>query len=79
MLYTDMLKQIAVQLKADSFFLLPSSVHEWIILPEWERDDVGYLREMVEEANRTAVADIDLLSNHVYRYDKNTDMVEIAA
>ena len=77
MLYTDMLKEIAVQLKTESLYLLPSSVHELMILPEC--DDVGYLKEMVEEANRTAVAEIDLLSDHVYRYDRNTDMVEIAA
>lgn len=77
MLYTDMLKNIATQLKTESLYLLPSSVHEWMILPEW--DDVGYLKEMVADANRTAVAEIDLLSYHVYRYDRNTDMVEIAA
>lgn len=77
MLYTDMLKNIATQLKSESLYLLPSSVHEWMILPEY--DDVEYLKEMVEDANRFAVANVDLLSNHVYRYDRNTDMVEIAA
>ena len=77
MLYTDILKEISVRLNTENLYMLPSSVHEWMILPEC--DDVAYLKEMVTEANRTAVAEIDLLSDHVYRYDRNTDMVEIAA
>lgn len=77
MLYTDILKEISVRLNTENLYMLPSSVHEWMILPEC--DDVAYLKEMVTEANRTAVAEIDLLSNHVYRYDRKTDMVEIAA
>ena len=77
MLYTDILKEISVRLNTENLYMLPSSVHEWMILPEC--DDVAYLKEMVTEANRTAVAEIDLLSDHVYRYDRKTDMVEIAA
>lgn len=78
MLYTDMLKKIATHLKTDALYMLPSSVHEWLILPEWD-NNVQELKDMVADANHTAVAEIDLLSYHVYRYDRNTDMVEIAA
>ena len=66
-----------MRLNSENLYMLPSSVHEWMILPEC--DDVAYLKEMVTEVNRTAVAEIDLLSDHVYRYDRKTDMVEIAA
>ena len=76
-LYTDILKEISERLNTENLYMLPSSVHEWMILPEC--DDVAYLKEIVTEANCTAVASIDLLSAHVYRYDRNTDMVEIAA
>ena len=76
-LYEDILKQIAIQLKTEILYLLPSSVHEWIVLPGC--DDVAFLKDLVENVNYTEVPDMDVLSYHVYRYDSSTDMVEIAA
>ncbi len=76
-LYEDILKQIAIQLKTEILYLLPSSVHEWIVLPGC--DDVAFLKDLVENVNYTEVPDMDVLSYHVYRYDRSTDMVEIAA
>ena len=76
-LYEDILKQIAIQLKTEILYLLPSLVHEWIVLPGC--DDVAFLKDLVENVNYTEVPDMDVLSYHVYRYDSSTDMVEIAA
>ena len=45
-LYEDILKQIAIQLKTEILYLLPSSVHEWIVLPGC--DDVAFLKDLVE-------------------------------
>lgn len=52
-------------------FILPSSIHEMILLP----DDGDYylpdLEAMVQEINRTELMEKDWLSDSVYYYDKN--------
>jgi DNA-dependent RNA polymerase auxiliary subunit epsilon len=76
-MYQEVLKQIAIQLKADTLYLLPSSIHEFLVM----NGDMNLeeMKDMVEEANHYAVANVEWLSNHIYRYDKATDRVEIAA
>lgn len=74
-LYSGMLGQIAKQLKTDTLYLLPSSTHEFMVVPEC--GSIEDLKEMVTEANRIAVTWLDFLSDHVYRYDRKTDMVDI--
>lgn len=75
-LYPDVLKQIAEQLDTNTLYLLPSSVHELMVVSKCE--SIEDLKEMVTEANRIAVTGLDFLSDHVYRYDKKMDVVEIA-
>lgn len=74
-LYPNVLKRIAEQLTTDTLYLLPSSVHEFMVLPEC--NSVADMKELVTEANHCAVAGMDLLSDNVYKYDWATDMVEI--
>lgn len=75
-LYPNVLKRIAEQLNTDTLYLLPSSVHEFMVLPEC--NSVEDMKELVAEANHCAVAGVDVLSDSVYRYDRVTDRVEIA-
>lgn len=74
-LYPNVLKEIAEQLNTNTLYLLPSSVHEFMVLPEC--NSVEDMKELVAEANHCAVAGVDLLSDSVYRYDRVTDRVEI--
>ena len=74
-LYPNVLKEIAEQLNTNTLYLLPSSVHEFMVLPEC--NSVEDMKELVAEANHCAVASVDLLSDSVYRYDRVTDRVEI--
>lgn len=52
------------------YFALPSSLHEWIILPVIE-DNGQELKEMVMEINQNemVVLPVDKLSDRVFRYD----------
>lgn len=47
------------------FFVLPSSVHEIIIVPATGRDP-EVLAELIRNANRSVVAGQDILSDHLY-------------
>ena len=54
-------------------YILPSSVHEVILIPkddtmEWEK-----LQEMVKEVNSTQVEDVEILSDSVYCYQRSAD------
>lgn len=64
-----------------SYYILPSSVHETIIIPAsiTESSSLENLAEMVVEINGTQVAPDEVLSDHVYRYNYTDHTLEIAA
>lgn len=51
-----------------SFYLLPSSVHEWIVVPAAPDMDVAQLEAMVRSANASVVSPEERLGDRVYRY-----------
>lgn len=51
-----------------SVFVLPSSIHETLIVLMEENMDVSYLKNMVHEVNKTQVSVEDRLSENVYIY-----------
>lgn len=55
--------------KVGDFYVLPSSVHETMIIPKAAAADPKKLERMVQESNRTQVAPQERLSDHVYEYD----------
>ena len=59
---------ITEKLGAD-FFILPSSVHEVLIVPKTDQIDLQTLESMVQDVNATQVAPEERLSDHVYAYD----------
>lgn len=61
------------------FYILPSSVHEVIILPDTGAHDAEALKQMVLEANRTVVKPNEVLSDNVWYYNYNFDEIQIVA
>ena len=55
--------------KIGDFYVLPSSVHETLIIPKSEDMDRMQLEQMVRDVNETQVIPEERLSNHVYEYD----------
>ena len=52
--------------------LLPSSIHEVILIPKSKSPDLKDLNEMINEVNETQVQEEEVLSDHAYYYEKNT-------
>lgn len=73
-LYKDLLKNLSRKLDMD-FFILPSSVHEVILLPTKTKDAMGELSAMVKEINAAEIAREDLLSDHAYYYSGKEDRI----
>ena len=75
-LYPNALKEIS-QKFADSLFILPSSIHEVIIIPASYTEDANELSEIVHDVNVSEVAQDEILSDSVYFYDQNTEQLSI--
>lgn len=72
LLYPNLLNSLRE--KFGDIYLLPSSVHEWLIVPE--PANPVYLEQMVREVNNTSVRNTDILDYNIYRYDGQFHMVE---
>ena len=70
-LYKDKLNEFA-QLKNSDLYILPSSIHEVIIIPKTMSPDYSSLCRMVKEINDTEVDACDRLSDCVYRFSLET-------
>lgn len=62
----------------DGFIVLPSSVHEVIILPPKDEAEYGELADMVRVVNDTQLMEEERLSYHVYVYSGNENTLKIA-
>lgn len=72
------LRMIADQV-GDGFIVLPSSVHETIVLPPKEEAEYMRLADMVREVNDTQVDVEERLSYHVYVYNRDEETLKIVA
>lgn len=75
-LYDNVVKNFA-KVQDCNIFILPSSVHEVMLVPENSETEPEFLQELVIEANQSAVGLIDLLSDHIYYYDREKDEIMI--
>ncbi len=64
----DSIRQEIVE-KVGDFYVLPSSIHETLIVPKDTGMELKELEQMVQEANYTQVPPEEHLSDHVYEYD----------
>lgn len=63
----------------EGFRILPSSIHECLIIPKTDDMDTKKLREMVNEVNQTQVQAEEVLSDNVYEYDRERGKIRQAA
>lgn len=68
-LYDGLLERIGNHLQ-ENFYILPSSVHEVIIIPESRSLDKPALESMVREVNETQVNEEEVLSDRPYYFSR---------
>ncbi len=76
-LYPDILKDFAKSCGCD-LYILPSSIHEVILVPAKGKGDIEGLNEMVQDVNATQVEPEEVLSDHVYLFDQKSAQVSSA-
>lgn len=75
--YPGMQEKIAEQL-GGNYYVLPSSLHEVLIVPEKPGMEVRELEQKVRRINRETVSKEDFISNKVLFYDREKGQLRIA-
>ena len=60
------------------FFIIPSSIHELILMPARAKNSTGSLKEIVKTINATELSKDEILSDEVYLYDVSKSAVVLA-
>ena len=71
LLYQNVLERFSEELRSD-LFVLPSSIHEVLLLPAEDRSESDTLSALVREVNRTQLSSEEYLSDHVYYYSRES-------
>lgn len=74
LLYKDVIREFAKHIKSD-LYILPSSIHEIIIVPMESSMDKERFQRMVEDINNTQVLPEEVLSDCVYMYFIDRDAI----
>ena len=77
LLYPGALEEAAKMIGGD-FAVLPSSIHEVILLPDNGNIEYDELQQMVAAINQNVVQPEERLSDHVYKYDSVNHQFSIA-
>ncbi len=76
LIYPGVLEHLADKSGTD-LYILPSSIHETILLEDSGREDPRELKSMICQVNRTQVAPEEVLTDTLYRYDRTKKRVEV--
>ena len=74
--YPNFMEDAAQKMGGD-FFVLPSSIHEVLLVKDNGQMTAKELENMVKEVNATQVEPADQLTDHVYHYDQTDRVFEL--
>ena len=77
-LYDNVLSDFADEI-GESFYLIPSSVHEMLLIPESFNIDVREMKQMLIEVNDSVLKPEEVLSDRVYFFDMNSKSMDFAS
>lgn len=74
MIYDGILADFTKKIKKD-LYILPSSIHEVLLMPATKEIEEQALLNLVRDANRTVVGLPDILSDSIYRFDSKHNRI----
>lgn len=69
-LYQDLMYQLSQKFQSD-FYMIPSSIHEVLLIPATSEMDPAMFNQMIQEVNETQLEPEEILSDHVYYYNRS--------
>lgn len=76
LLYDELLKELALGLNTD-FYIIPSSIHEVLLIPALSSMKKSDFNDMIREVNHSQLEPEDILSDHVYYYSRAKNQIII--
>ena len=76
MLLTDKLDEIAAMYRKNSLFIIPSSVHEVLVIPA-DLEKAEEVNRIIHTVNETVLGEGEFLADHLYRYRAGAKSVTI--
>ena len=76
--YPEMTDRVA-RIVGGNYYVLPSSIHEVLIMPEGGRMSPAEMAQMVREVNETEVLPKERLGNRVLHYREDLHLLQVAA
>lgn len=77
LLYSEEFDKLSDYFKS-GLYIIPSSIHEVIIVPSYELYDPELLSQMIQSVNETGVDEQEILSDSLYYYDPATGEIYVA-
>lgn len=74
MLYPNLIQDFAKVIQS-SFYIIPSSIHELLLLPTEHLEESQEIKHMIREINDTQVSVEEILSYSLYLYDKEEQRI----
>lgn len=69
MIFTNVIDEFSQQRNNVSFYIIPSSIHEVLLIKKSDGLNIETLADLVKEVNRFVVGEMDFLSDNLYEYD----------
>ena len=76
---SESIQQMVADRVGGDYYVLPSSVHEVLIVPQSAGMDPEELTDMVNTVNEGCVMQDEILSDHVYQYDAKEHKLSLCA
>ena len=76
LLYSESIKELAKRLDRN-LIILPSSVHEVLLIPDDNVTETVFYKDMVKDVNDTQLEPEEILSYNVYYFDRFTEQISI--
>lgn len=71
-LYPNLIKNLSHEFDSN-IYIIPSSIHEVLLLPTEKEDQTEFMKDMIREVNDTQVDETEILSYSLYYYDREKD------
>lgn len=76
LLYEELLFDLSQKLQKD-FYVIPSSIHEVLLIPATLGMDRDFFNSMIREVNATHLVPEEILSDHVYYYSRQERQLSV--
>lgn len=74
MVYPDVLREF-YEISGGEYIILPSSIHEVLVLPGNHDDNMPEINKMIQDINTFSVSREEVLSDHAYKYSDDAQVL----